>query len=121
MKAHYTDPATGLRYHDKNVYQLIKGLVCFQIVRATVTLTLPSEHGCSARLSDGTRCEPYREVTRNLGYSRNGRDQGRIPYSALYSNLNRKIHLGIILQELHIQLARYQLPFTMSSSYAKPH
>ena len=29
VKAHYTDPATGLRYHDKNVYQLIKGLVRF--------------------------------------------------------------------------------------------
>jgi len=26
LEAHYTDPATGLRYHDKNVYQLIKGL-----------------------------------------------------------------------------------------------
>lgn len=26
-QAPYTDPATGLRYHDKNVYEIIKGLV----------------------------------------------------------------------------------------------
>lgn len=27
LEAPYTDPATGLRYHDKSVYELIKGLV----------------------------------------------------------------------------------------------
>lgn len=27
LKAPYTDPKTGLRYHDKSVYELIKGLV----------------------------------------------------------------------------------------------
>ncbi|THH26884.1 hypothetical protein EUX98_g7301 [Antrodiella citrinella] len=26
LEAPYTDPATGLRYHDKSVYDLIKGL-----------------------------------------------------------------------------------------------
>ncbi|KAF8186245.1 hypothetical protein BJ912DRAFT_904912 [Pholiota molesta] len=26
LEAPYTDPATGLRYHDKNVYEIIKGL-----------------------------------------------------------------------------------------------
>jgi len=26
LEAPYTDPATGLRYHDKSVYELIKGL-----------------------------------------------------------------------------------------------
>jgi hypothetical protein len=28
VQAPYTDPATGLRYHDKSVYDVIKGLVC---------------------------------------------------------------------------------------------
>ena len=27
MQAPYTDPTTGLRYHDKSVYEIIKGLV----------------------------------------------------------------------------------------------
>ncbi|TEB18709.1 hypothetical protein FA13DRAFT_1745325, partial [Coprinellus micaceus] len=27
LEAPYTDPATGLRYHDKSVYALIQGLV----------------------------------------------------------------------------------------------
>ena len=27
LQAPYTDPVTGLRYHDKSVYELIKGLV----------------------------------------------------------------------------------------------
>jgi YL1 nuclear protein C-terminal domain len=27
MQAPYTDPITGLRFHDKSVYELIKGLV----------------------------------------------------------------------------------------------
>jgi len=66
-KAHYTDPATGLRYHDKNVYQLIKGLVGPQAAHVIVTLTRhPLEHGCSARLPGGTRCEPHREVARHI-------------------------------------------------------
>ena len=29
LQAPYTDPATGLRYHDKSVYEYIKSLVCF--------------------------------------------------------------------------------------------
>ena len=28
FQAPYTDPATGLRYHDKSVYDVIKNLVC---------------------------------------------------------------------------------------------
>lgn len=31
-QAPYTDPATGLRYHDKSVYELIKGLVSLATV-----------------------------------------------------------------------------------------
>jgi INO80 complex subunit C len=27
MQAPYTDPITGLRFHDKSIYELIKGLV----------------------------------------------------------------------------------------------
>jgi len=26
LEAPYTDPTTGLRYHDKNVYEIVKGL-----------------------------------------------------------------------------------------------
>ena len=67
VKAHYTDPATGLRYHDKNVYQLIKGLVGLQTAHVIVMLTRhPLEHGRSARLPGGTRCEPHREVAHHL-------------------------------------------------------
>ena len=29
LQAPYTDPTTGLRYHDKSVYEYIKSLVCF--------------------------------------------------------------------------------------------
>lgn len=31
LQAPYTDPATGLRYHDKSVYELIKGLVSISL------------------------------------------------------------------------------------------
>ena len=67
VKANYTDPATGLRYYDKNVYQVIKGLVGFQTAHVImITLTHDVlEHGCSARLPGGTWCEPYREVASN--------------------------------------------------------
>jgi len=43
VKAHYTDPATGLRYHDKNVYQLIKGLVGSKTTHVTAMLTLATD------------------------------------------------------------------------------
>ena len=40
FKAHYTDPATGLRYHDKDVYQVVKGLVRFPMPHSFIMLTL---------------------------------------------------------------------------------
>ncbi|KAJ6617538.1 hypothetical protein B0H10DRAFT_1305969 [Mycena sp. CBHHK59/15] len=44
LEAPYTDPATKLRYHDKSIYELIKGLR-------------------SQRLSSSARCKLYRQVT----------------------------------------------------------
>jgi len=87
VQAHYTDPATGLRYYDKNVYQLIKGLVGFPITHAMIiqTLTHALEHGCSAGLSGGARCEPYREVTRRFSPGVGGRSVSKISYGVLYT------------------------------------
>lgn len=48
VKANYTDPATGLRYHDKNIYQLIKGLVGFRPARVIVVLTLSTRQNMAA-------------------------------------------------------------------------
>lgn len=39
LEAPYTDPTTGLRYHDKSVYALIKGLV-------RVSLLILVRHTC---------------------------------------------------------------------------
>ena len=47
-QAHYTDPATGLRYHDKNVYQLVKSLVGFLATNFTVGLTLSTDKNMAA-------------------------------------------------------------------------
>ncbi|KAF9788042.1 hypothetical protein BJ322DRAFT_1209138 [Thelephora terrestris] len=46
--ANYTDPATGLRYHDKNVYQLIKGLASVQATRFIIMLTLAAYQNMAA-------------------------------------------------------------------------
>lgn len=39
LEAPYTDPATGLRYHDKSVYELIKGLVSVRILVCSLRCT----------------------------------------------------------------------------------
>lgn len=73
----YTDPATGLRYHDKSIYELIKGLVGdFDFVRFRLQLIVSAECYCSKRLfgsqgckshspmSIALRCEPWEECVR---------------------------------------------------------
>lgn len=40
LEAPYTDPATGLRYHDKSIYQVIKSLVRVSVLVGSVHLTV---------------------------------------------------------------------------------
>jgi hypothetical protein len=98
-QANYTDPATGLRYHDQNVYQLIKGLVGLQATRFIPDANPghPLEHGCGARLLGGTRCEPYREVVRQLS--------DVWEWLALRENLrlySRKVHARLKIDNISI-------------------
>jgi hypothetical protein len=59
QKAPYTDPATGIRYHDKSVYEIVKGLVSPSLVLllpvrvSTTDITLPfaADHEYSKGLS----------------------------------------------------------------------
>ena len=41
FKAPYTDPTTGLRYHDKSVFEVIKGLVSIYPIFPFFELILP--------------------------------------------------------------------------------
>ena len=71
-QAPYTDPATGLRYHDKSVYDLIKGLVGFQSHHFTFShqplraLVLWAGANVGAMYSCGTSesCAPSRGASR---------------------------------------------------------
>jgi hypothetical protein len=43
-KAPYTDPTTGIRYHDKSVYEIVKGLVSLFIPLCIATDFVTSEY-----------------------------------------------------------------------------
>jgi INO80 complex subunit C len=42
VQASYTDPITGLRFHDKSIYELVKSLVSS---RAAITALLAADRG----------------------------------------------------------------------------
>lgn len=58
----YTDPATGLRYHDKSIYELIKGLVRAVCNMRILIAQRFSECWCCQGVSFRERCQSYRQV-----------------------------------------------------------
>jgi INO80 complex subunit C len=50
LQAPYTDPATGLRYHDKSVYEHIRGLVCIPwLIRGIFPILIGSQNVSAAK------------------------------------------------------------------------
>ena len=51
VQAPYTDPITGLRFHDKSIYELIKGLVSSR----AITPLLVADRGCMTQSASAAK------------------------------------------------------------------
>lgn len=77
VQAPYTDPTTGLRYHDKNVYEIIKGLVRFNdphlhLLSTDIQSVVLKSTSIAKDYLSGTFCSDYSGIHLSNGNTARG-------------------------------------------------